>query len=231
MQRFPDSFLLFYWESLSPRCITPLLVLCSIIHPPIHFPSHLHWIVCMHLLRLLSGCSGAIPAAGLWVRGPGSRPDCQTLIQTQTAMRSFSLLSHCLLHMNTDTHSSLGITLIFHRTSSPTPHHPHVQPCSTFLLPPGRPSGLLLCLFAETLSMEAAHTGNRRWCKVHDHRHGWLTTWKAGGIIKTMAGLYETFVGFLAGLLESREFQAPLCVGKRPWIRHWIATSSGAVVL
>lgn len=187
----------------------------------------------MCLLHLPSGHSGAIPAADLGVRG---LQPWQLSWLSDTPRNPYKLNvpmssppSHCLVHMDTDIHLHRPRPPSIIQFPSPL-HHPHVWRWSTFLQSPCRPSGFFLCLFAGTLNSEVAHPG-RVGAGYMLKRHGWLTTWKASGIIKTMALLYGTFVGFLAGLLESRENpSSPICwqVSLNKSLR---ATRSGAVVL
>lgn len=170
----------------------------------------------LHIFAAFTLCSGAIPAADHWIVGTASSGTCpsyQTLVKTHTnchVLVSFPTC-HRLLHMNTDTHGSQGITLIFHQSSG----LPHAA-CATLLhFPPASQQTLrtLSVLFYRSLwSTSSTPRYPERKCRVHGHRYGWVTSWKAGGIMKTMAWLYGTFVGFLAGLQESRKIQAPfLC--------------------
>lgn len=86
---------------------------------------------------------------------------------TQTAMCSLSLLCLTVFYTWTWTHTQFPgnhphFPSIIRSHSLPTPSPCATQLCSTFLLPPGRPSGLFLCFFAVVRNMEAAHPGTQR---------------------------------------------------------------------
>lgn len=149
-----------------------------------------------------------------------------------------SQLSH------THTHKRLTCSLYLRCLALLPWNHPHfpsitpslrrrVRPDAAPLsrLPPRRPSLNSFCAFlaGQHTRGQAADPGTRQGCRLHAHRHGWLTTWKTAGALRTMPWLYGTFMelsgwAVLASVLEQDTESLPgLELLFCSW--HWPPTS------